>query len=226
MTRMRTLLIPVLVGGALLVSAPPAQAAPGDCLILAGQPVCEPYPTDPNAPFPVYSICTPLEPAGNIIRKSCQDYLTATDEPIGDPQIFNYGTENTLTPPVIPSYTPPPAYVTPTESPVTTRPAPTRAPASTRTVVVTEAPETVRETVEVAAPTTTPATTSAAPTTDAAAAPDWPGLTSDDDRENWFMSVSDGALLGIAAVAALVLLLAVVVPPAWRRRQAGAHRAP
>lgn len=228
MTRMRTFLIPVLVGGALLVGAPPAQAAPGDCLVLAGRLVCEPYPDSDETPF--YSICTvipTLPEEGTLIRKSCQVYERATDLPVGEPQIFVYPPDDTMTPPPnLPSSEP--TTVAPSPAAVRTTTTPSQVTrTTTRTETAAAAPETVRETVEVPAPTTTPATTSAPRTSEpAAAAPDWPGLTSDDDRENWFMSVSDGMLLGIAAVAGLVLLLAIVVPPVWRRRQAGAHRAP
>lgn len=221
MTRMRVLLIALLAGATLMVAAPVANAAPGDCLILAGQPVCEPFPDETP---PLYSVCTDLPPAegSTLIRRSCQLFRVTDDVAVGDPQVYTYPPANTLTPP--PSPSPSPA-VTPTRTP---------AAPSTRTVVVSSpspvtrtlpaAPETVVETVEVPAPTTPPTTTSAAPTTDVEAAPPWDGITSDEDRENWFMSVSDGMLLGIAAVAALVLLTALVVPP-WYRRRRGAHRA-
>lgn len=215
------------VGALVFAGAPSANAAPGDCLVLGTPPqlVCEPYPpADPDEPFPLYSICTPLEPIGGLPRKSCQEYVTATDEPYGDPQIFTYPPENTLTPPSIPSSTPRPTYTPPAETSVAPRTTAAPSPVTrttTRTQTVSAAPETVVETVEAPAPSVTPEATTEAPVANINAGPPPPFHGRD---PGWAESVSDGMLLGIATCAALVLLVTTVVPPIIRRRR-GSHRA-
>jgi hypothetical protein len=78
-----------------------AHAAPGDCQILAGNPVCEPYPTSNEPPY--YSVCTVIDSPSALIRKSCQTFLQATGEAVGDPKIFVYPPTNTLTAPPSPT---------------------------------------------------------------------------------------------------------------------------
>jgi hypothetical protein len=142
-----------------VLSGTAAHAAPGDCLLLgpegAKQLVCEPHPA-PDVP-PLDSVCTPLEPAGNLPRKSCQSYFVATGELYGDPQTYTYAPKNNLEAPVIEPYTPRAPYVAPVESygsseddgplgpypapqPVPTRPAPAPVPVVEDTPAPAETP--------------------------------------------------------------------------------------
>lgn len=146
---MRTRAIIILATMSAMLVPGVAHAAPGDCLILAGRPVCEPYPPDPDNPFPLDSVCTPLDPIGGLPRKSCQSFLTKTGELVGEPQVFTYPPENHLQPPVIAPAPARPAYVPPQELPPIVPPlspedaAPrTPAPLPTPAVETTPAPAT------------------------------------------------------------------------------------
>lgn len=182
-----------------------ANAAPGDCLILAGRPVCEPFPPDPDNPFPYDSECTPLESAGELARKSCQTFLTETGELVGDPQTYIYPPENDLEAP------PAPAPVAPREpyvAPAGNDEANDSTPLSPRPTPVVPAPRTpapVEAAEPTAAPTSPPARVDAAPVSPS------PGRPA--AHRSWVDAV-DGAVPLVAGIAALVLVLAL----AWRPR--------
>lgn len=216
------------VGG---TSANAAPEVPEGCYLIGLPPsqyvLCPQGPADPDAPPPFYSICTPIEPIGELPRKSCQVYDRATDLPVGEPQIYVYPPEDGALPQ--PTTSAPAPTTTSEASSVSVAPRVTTPPA--RTVIVSSpspvpgSPETVVETVEAAAPTTPPTTT---PATSSGASrtkpspPSIPPLTSDADRGGWIQSVSDGTLYGIAAAAALVLIVTMAIPTKARRK--GAHR--
>lgn len=182
-----------------------AHAAPGDCQILAGQPVCEPYPPNPDNPFPLGSVCTPLAPAGELPRKSCQSFLTETGELVGEPQTFIYPPENDLEAPPVPAPVAPRApYVAPAGNDEANDSAPLN-PRPTPVVPAPSAPATVEAAEPTAAPTTSPARIDAAPISPS------PGRPA--AHRSWVDAV-DGAVPWAAGIAALVLVLALV----WRPR--------
>jgi hypothetical protein len=245
MTRKLTILI-LFFGALFALTTGVAKAAPGDCQILAGQPVCEPYPTPDEPPY--YSICTviPSDDIAPLVRKSCQTYLRETDEAVGDPQIFIYAPDPSPTP----TSTSPSTTATPTStsaspsvaprasttsSPVRTHPpvnaqTPTRvvtAPGSTETVVVAEP-------VPSAVP-CKPNAVRGMPGFDVTLDEDNDGVSCEtatnfsrppaaqgpnDGADMARRSVSTALLLGIATVAALVLLSCLVIP----RFRGGKHR--
>lgn len=225
----RKLILLFLSLGFLLAGVGVAQAAPGDCLILAGEPVCEPFPTPTPAPLP-YSICTPL-PSSDIaplIRKSCQVYDGVTHDPIGNPQTYIYGGEPTSSAPRSDS----PSNA-PVSSPSRTSSAPSQAisqPSQTSPVAparVTVTKQGARTTIHEKPVTNVTAngkpmstSTDALPAAGTTVEP--PPFLGDTTAQA-AQSVDNGVLYGIAACAALVLLLVTVVPPMVRRR--GSHRA-
>jgi hypothetical protein len=249
MTRKLTILI-LFFGALFALTTGVAKAAPGDCLILAGQPVCEPYPTPDEPPY--YSICTviPSDDIAPLVRKSCQTYLRETDEAVGDPQIFIYAPDPSPTP----TSTAPSTTTTPTSTsaapsvapraPTTSSPARSYPPANTQTSTrVVTAPGST-ETVVVAepVPTAVPCVANAVRGMDGFD----PTLDQDNDGVSCegptsfsrapasggdpqagahaAESVSDGMLLALATCAAIVLLLCAVIPPISRRFRSGKHR--
>lgn len=113
-TLIRTGIIALVAAGAALTGGA-ASAAPGDPL--PGNPPLT-LPAQPDSLYPLFSRCYDLEPAGNLPRRACYQFSSATGEMIeGSGQTFTYAPENTLTPPVIAAYTPRPPYVAPQEQP-------------------------------------------------------------------------------------------------------------
>lgn len=202
---MRTSAIIVLTTLGVVLSGTAANAAPGDCLLLgpegAKQLVCEPHPS--TGPV-LDSVCTDLEPAGNLPRRSCQSFVIATGELYGGPQIYTYAPENTLSAPVIPPYTPRAPYVAPAgndesndSTPLSPRPKPV--------VPAPRTPDPVEVEEPIAVPTPTPAPIDAAPVSPS------PGRPAAD--ADWLDTVDDH-MPAVALVAFLVLVLAL----AWRPR--------
>lgn len=178
-----------------------AQAAPGDCLILADQPVCEPFDT-PDTP-PLYSECTDLPPAqgSTLVRRSCQLFRVVDDVAVGDPQTYTYPPENKLPEPTFapvaerPAYTAPAERPEPVDRPATAAPATPDVPAASAPTQAAPSPAT----------TSTPARIDAAPRPLPAGPPAAP-------RDTWVDTV-DSVVPWAAGVAALVLVFCLVFRP-------------
>lgn len=193
----------------------PVPFPPQGCYLLGLPPgqttVCpSPRPTGPTE----YSVCTPIEPIGGLPRKSCQRFEIATNNPVGNAQIYVYAPANTLTPPPEPQVTPRAPY---------TAPAPAAAPVPSRIVPRVDTP---RGSTPTAAPSPTgsdaglitePAgiTTGAAPSTSAPFVPNGQGEPLNARHSNVIP-------LTIAGIAALFLLGACFYRPRHARK--GSHR--
>lgn len=210
----RALLIAAATGAVLLNATGAAQAAPGDPLTFEDVPdgcyvigrnddpnqyvLCPQGPRDPDAPPPLYSVCTvipTLPEEGNLVRKSCQQFARATDLPVGAPQIFVYPPANgALTPPPVPVDRPA-RVATPAAAPVASAPA--------RVVPAAPAVVAPASTAAVPEPTVAP-TPAAAPAAPVAEPTNTPGVEASatladkiDSWVPWAAAVSGLALLGI-----------------------------
>lgn len=198
---MRTTIVAIATLGVAISGVGVAQAAPGDCLVLGGQLVCEAVEETP----PLTSVCTPLEPVGNLPRSSCQTIVRETGELIGDPQVFTYPPRNDLEAPVVEVPRPREPYVPPTRSPAPTvrNSEPTAAP---RTPAAPVAPVAVEVPVPSSA---APATVDAVPTRPAPAGP------AAAHRRTWVDTVDAVApWVGLAALFVLVFAVAYRPKPA------------
>lgn len=212
----RALVIAAAIGAVLLGGQTAAQAAPGDpltfddvpagCYVIGlppSQRVFCPEPRDPNAPPPLYSICTPIEPIGELPRKSCQQYVRETNAPVGAPQVFVYPPEDGgLTPPPAPVDRPAPAATAPAV-PVASAPARV-VPAAPAVVAPASTPADPEPTV---AP--TPAADPAAPVAEPATPSNTPGVEASaslaDKIDSW--------VPWAAVVSCAVLLMCLVRKP-------------
>lgn len=219
-----TFLVAAAAFGALSLPAV-AQAAPEvpeGCYLIGLPPsqyvFCPGGPADPDAPPPQYSICTPIEPIGELPRKTCQRYDRATDLPVGEPQIFVY-------PPEDGGLTPPPE---PTVAPRTSRPIPTVTPddqvadqadvdAQDGPVPIPEADLTGTDAGLIPEPVAT--TTGAAPTASGPTPARPTNVAGADPDEH--ASFGDWFPPALAGVAFLVLVGALV----WKPREKRRHRA-
>lgn len=159
-------------------------------------------PAEPE--FPLKSVCTLIEPIGELPRKSCQLFDSVTGDLVGDPQVYTYPPENNLEAPVIAPYTPRAPYVAPAGNDETND----SAPLPTRPTPVVPAPRTpapVDAAGPTAAPTAEPAPIDASPRTPSPGRP-----------------AADGGLLEMAddhaPAVALLAFVILVIALAWRPR--------